>query len=258
MRCGRVGQPSWHCGVCGCSCCMSICLLLPPTSPQLRLLQLPLFRVAPVGLHGGSNKGPQGRQPPLLSLSVPVITLHTACWLLSNCLCVVTIRLLMTDSRLRAAAVSHCLLCSCLYGGASKSLQGRQISRGPQIIIATPGRLLDFVGSGELNVNRVSKADCEGSLVAISQLGFRVVMANHQVERWCIPFAVGRPHHCVHQIDHWVQMWQIHLQAMCVAISTINCSQQQVISASSPSTHSGAPVKPTTQGHVMDMTSNIS
>eukprot|EP00878_Enallax_costatus_P036219 GHUV01040606.1.p1 GENE.GHUV01040606.1~~GHUV01040606.1.p1 ORF type:complete len:112 (-),score=9.15 GHUV01040606.1:46-381(-) len=46
-------------------------------------------------------------------------------------------------------------LCSCLYGGASKGPQGRQISRGPQVIIATPGRLLDFIQSGELNVSKV-------------------------------------------------------------------------------------------------------
>lgn len=45
---------------------------------------------------------------------------------------------------------------ACLYGGASRGPQGRAISRGPQIVIATPGRLLDFVNSGELNVNRVS------------------------------------------------------------------------------------------------------
>lgn len=46
--------------------------------------------------------------------------------------------------------------CRCLYGGASRGPQGRSLSRAPQLIIATPGRLLDFVTSGELSLNRVS------------------------------------------------------------------------------------------------------
>lgn len=48
----------------------------------------------------------------------------------------------------------------CLYGGASKSQQGRQLQQGPQLIIATPGRLLDFVNSGEANLSRVSAVLC--------------------------------------------------------------------------------------------------
>eukprot|EP00879_Flechtneria_rotunda_P018834 GHRR01019769.1.p1 GENE.GHRR01019769.1~~GHRR01019769.1.p1 ORF type:complete len:700 (+),score=221.54 GHRR01019769.1:222-2321(+) len=45
---------------------------------------------------------------------------------------------------------------ACLYGGAPKSQQGRALTRGPQLVIATPGRLLDFINSGEVNVSRVS------------------------------------------------------------------------------------------------------
>lgn len=48
------------------------------------------------------------------------------------------------------------LLHRCLYGGASKHLQARQLQRNPQLLIATPGRLLDFVNSGEVNLSRVS------------------------------------------------------------------------------------------------------
>jgi superfamily II DNA/RNA helicase len=47
-------------------------------------------------------------------------------------------------------------VCRCLYGGASRGPQGRELSRSPQLVIATPGRLLDFVSSGELSLNRVS------------------------------------------------------------------------------------------------------
>jgi superfamily II DNA/RNA helicase len=50
------------------------------------------------------------------------------------------------------------VLCRCLYGGASKMTQARQLQRNPQLIIATPGRLLDFVNSGEVNLSRVSCA----------------------------------------------------------------------------------------------------
>ncbi|KAF6264346.1 Asp-Glu-Ala-Asp box polypeptide 5 [Scenedesmus sp. NREL 46B-D3] len=45
---------------------------------------------------------------------------------------------------------------TCLYGGAARGPQARDLSRGPQLVIATPGRLLDFVTSGELSLNRVS------------------------------------------------------------------------------------------------------
>ncbi|MEW5319605.1 MAG: hypothetical protein WDW38_010749 [Sanguina aurantia] len=45
---------------------------------------------------------------------------------------------------------------SCLYGGAPRHAQGREISQGPHLVIATPGRLLDFVESGELQLGQVS------------------------------------------------------------------------------------------------------
>lgn len=74
------------------------------------------------------------------------------------------------------------LVFRCLYGGASKLAQGRQLQQGPQLIIATPGRLLDFVNTGEANLSRVSAA----ASLRLRQplLGFVVVMMleqlNHQ------------------------------------------------------------------------------
>ncbi len=47
---------------------------------------------------------------------------------------------------------------ACLYGGAPKLGQGRQLSRRPQLVIATPGRLIDFVESGELRLGQVGWA----------------------------------------------------------------------------------------------------
>ncbi|KAI8474541.1 MAG: P-loop containing nucleoside triphosphate hydrolase protein [Monoraphidium minutum] len=45
---------------------------------------------------------------------------------------------------------------TCLYGGAPRGDQGRALRRQPQIIIATPGRLMDFVESGEVDLSGVS------------------------------------------------------------------------------------------------------
>eukprot|EP01060_Flectonema_neradi_P008439 TRINITY_DN1601_c5_g1_i2.p1 TRINITY_DN1601_c5_g1~~TRINITY_DN1601_c5_g1_i2.p1 ORF type:complete len:561 (+),score=131.28 TRINITY_DN1601_c5_g1_i2:59-1684(+) len=44
----------------------------------------------------------------------------------------------------------------CCYGGAPRGLQGRKLREGVHIVIATPGRLIDFVQSRETNLKRVS------------------------------------------------------------------------------------------------------
>lgn len=45
---------------------------------------------------------------------------------------------------------------SCLYGGASKGPQIGELSRSPQIIVATPGRLLDILKMGKTALTRVT------------------------------------------------------------------------------------------------------
>jgi ATP-dependent RNA helicase DDX5/DBP2 len=40
----------------------------------------------------------------------------------------------------------------CLYGGAPKGNQLRELRSGPQIAIATPGRLNDFIEQGSVNL----------------------------------------------------------------------------------------------------------
>ncbi|KAI5695057.1 hypothetical protein M8J75_010227 [Diaphorina citri] len=45
---------------------------------------------------------------------------------------------------------------ACLYGGTSKMYQTRDLCRGAEIVVATPGRLIDFLESGTTNVNRIT------------------------------------------------------------------------------------------------------
>eukprot|EP00919_Chromeraceae_sp_WS-2016_P049033 GHVR01115887.1.p1 GENE.GHVR01115887.1~~GHVR01115887.1.p1 ORF type:complete len:239 (+),score=46.24 GHVR01115887.1:89-805(+) len=46
--------------------------------------------------------------------------------------------------------------CACVYGGAPKQNQVRQLRDATEIVIATPGRLLDFLNGGETNLTRVT------------------------------------------------------------------------------------------------------
>jgi ATP-dependent RNA helicase DDX5/DBP2 len=46
------------------------------------------------------------------------------------------------------------LRATCLYGGASKGPQGRDLRNGVHIVIATPGRLIDFLKNSETNLRR--------------------------------------------------------------------------------------------------------
>ncbi|XP_066148051.1 ATP-dependent RNA helicase p62 isoform X2 [Euwallacea fornicatus] len=43
---------------------------------------------------------------------------------------------------------------SCIFGGAPKGPQGRDLERGVEICIATPGRLIDFLEKGATNLER--------------------------------------------------------------------------------------------------------
>jgi hypothetical protein len=45
---------------------------------------------------------------------------------------------------------------TCLYGGMPKGPQARDLERGVEIVIATPGRLIDFLESGKTNLRRVT------------------------------------------------------------------------------------------------------
>lgn len=43
---------------------------------------------------------------------------------------------------------------TCVFGGAQKGPQGRALERGVEIVIATPGRLIDFLERGTTNLQR--------------------------------------------------------------------------------------------------------
>jgi ATP-dependent RNA helicase DDX5/DBP2 len=45
---------------------------------------------------------------------------------------------------------------TCVFGGAPKGLQARDLERGVEIVIGTPGRLIDFLDSGKTNLRRVT------------------------------------------------------------------------------------------------------
>ena len=45
---------------------------------------------------------------------------------------------------------------ACIYGGVPKVYQQRELEKGVHIIVATPGRLIDFLESGVTNLKRVT------------------------------------------------------------------------------------------------------
>ena len=45
---------------------------------------------------------------------------------------------------------------TCVFGGAPKGPQLRDIENGVEICIATPGRLIDFLEAGKMNLRRVT------------------------------------------------------------------------------------------------------
>lgn len=43
---------------------------------------------------------------------------------------------------------------TCVFGGAPKGPQLRDIENGCEVVIATPGRLIDFLEMGKMNLRR--------------------------------------------------------------------------------------------------------
>ncbi|KAL3902766.1 MAG: hypothetical protein SGPRY_011935, partial [Prymnesium sp.] len=50
---------------------------------------------------------------------------------------------------------------TCVYGGVPKGPQLRDLQRGVELVIATPGRLLDFLEGGKTNLRRTSLLVCD-------------------------------------------------------------------------------------------------
>jgi ATP-dependent RNA helicase DDX5/DBP2 len=48
------------------------------------------------------------------------------------------------------------ILNSCVYGGVPRIYQQKELEKGVQIVVATPGRLIDFLETGATNLKRVT------------------------------------------------------------------------------------------------------
>jgi ATP-dependent RNA helicase DDX5/DBP2 len=53
-------------------------------------------------------------------------------------------------------AVNQKIKYTCLFGGAGRGPQAQELRKCPSIVVATPGRLIDFIESGQISMTRVS------------------------------------------------------------------------------------------------------
>ncbi|KHN93910.1 ATP-dependent RNA helicase dbp3 [Metarhizium album ARSEF 1941] len=60
---------------------------------------------------------------------------------------------MQTHAQLASLAALAALKCVCLYGGSSKDEQRATVNRGADIIVATPGRLRDFMSDGTVDLS---------------------------------------------------------------------------------------------------------
>ena len=51
---------------------------------------------------------------------------------------------------------NNCIRSTCVYGGASEAPQIRDLERGSEMVVATPGRLIDFINQGRVSLSRVT------------------------------------------------------------------------------------------------------
>lgn len=65
---------------------------------------------------------------------------------------------MQTHAQMEAVASLLRLKCVCLFGGASKDDQRALVNRGADIIVATPGRLKDFMSDGTVDLSSVKFA----------------------------------------------------------------------------------------------------
>lgn len=64
---------------------------------------------------------------------------------------------MQTHSNLSSIAATIPSITSvCIYGGVSKDDQKKILNQGPRIVVGTPGRLLDLIGEGALDLSNVS------------------------------------------------------------------------------------------------------
>ncbi|MGA3013246.1 MAG: DEAD/DEAH box helicase [Bacteroidales bacterium] len=59
------------------------------------------------------------------------------------------------DESFRTYGAGTGLKCTCIYGGVSQQMQVTRLKRGVEIIIATPGRLLDLIQQRFINLDKI-------------------------------------------------------------------------------------------------------
>ena len=103
---------------------------------------------------------------------------------------------------------------ACLFGGKERKTQMRVMNLSPQIVIATPGRLIDFIQSGICPVNRVNfividEAD------RMLDMGFepqiRTIMAQIPEERQTFMFSATWPKE-IRELAHDFLKNPVHMQ----------------------------------------------
>ena len=72
---------------------------------------------------------------------------------------------------------------TCVFGGAPKGPQLRDIENGVEICIATPGRLIDFLEAGKMNLRRVTYM-CLDEADRMLDMGFEQIRPDRQVLMW--------------------------------------------------------------------------
>jgi len=85
---------------------------------------------------------------------------------------------------------------ACLFGGASRDIQISQLSESPDIIISTPGRLIDMIESGNCSFERINYLVLDEA-DRMLDLGFepqiRTIIGKIQVERQTLMFSATWP-----------------------------------------------------------------
>ena len=69
---------------------------------------------------------------------------------------------------------------TCIYGGAPKGPQIRDLERGSEIVVATPGRLIDLIEMRKINL-RFCMATSENLLLSILVLVHQILVSNFKV-----------------------------------------------------------------------------
>eukprot|EP00669_Euglena_mutabilis_P011514 TRINITY_DN613_c0_g3_i2.p1 TRINITY_DN613_c0_g3~~TRINITY_DN613_c0_g3_i2.p1 ORF type:complete len:396 (+),score=92.56 TRINITY_DN613_c0_g3_i2:333-1520(+) len=84
----------------------------------------------------------------------------------------------------------------CLYGGAPKGPQQRELWKNPDVVVATPGRLLDFVSTEECDLSQVSYAvldEADRMLDVGFEVETRKILQRLRPERQIVMFSATWP-----------------------------------------------------------------